>query len=188
MPTLPLYTPNTAHPDASHAVIAPGGYERWSFDAESAAGDLRVVAVFSQGTADHPDHATYLRRYRHYRLRPTRRRPPVPAEWSAVSLAVYAPGTEATQFVRACAPGEFRAAPGALDVSAGPDRVGTQPDGSLRLRLDAWGAELTLRPLWSHRPREVDLFPRPHAQGRHLWVVAAPCCAVEGSLRIGGGR
>jgi len=188
MPTLPLYTPSPGHPDASHAVTAPGGYERWYFDAESAAGDLRVVAVFSQGAADHPDHAAYLRHYRYYRLFPTRRRPPVPAEWSAVSLTVYAPGAEAMHLVRACAPGEFLAAAGRLDLSAGPDRVGTESDGSTRMTLEAWGAELTFRPLWAHRPGEVDLFPRPRAREQHHWVVAAPYCAVEGSVRIGAGR
>jgi hypothetical protein len=188
MPTLPLYTPNSGHPDASHAVIAPGGYERWYFDAESAAGDLQVVAVFSLGTADHPDHATYLRHYRYYSLFPTRRRPPVPAEWSAVSLAVYWAGAQATHFVRACAPGEFHAAPGRLDLSAGPDRVCMEPDGSMRLRLEARGADLTFRPLWAHRARVVDLFPRPRAREKHYWIVAAPCCAVEGSVQVGGGR
>ncbi len=41
--------------DASHRVRAPGGYERWSFDAADAASDVRVVAVLEGGSATDPE-------------------------------------------------------------------------------------------------------------------------------------
>lgn len=188
MPTLPLYTPNPGHPDASHAIIAPGGYERWYFDAETDSGDLRVVAVFSLGAADHPDHATYRRRFRRYLRAPTRRPPPTPADWSAVSLAVYQAAGTPLRIDRACAAGEFRASSDALDVSAGPDGVTIGQADSLGLKIATPGVELTFRPLRARLPQVLALFPRPHEPARHHWIVAAPICVVEGVVRVGGGR
>jgi hypothetical protein len=188
MPTLPLYTPNPGHPDASHAVIAPGGYERWYFDAESAAGDLRVVAVFSQGTADHPHYAAYRRRFRQYLLAPTRRAPPAPAEWSAVSFAVYPTAGAGWHSARSCAPGEFRASLDRFELSAGADGVAVDSDNSLRLRLGEGAAELVFRPAWGYRSGEIAWSSPGGEVPRHHWLVTAPLCAVEGTVRLDGAR
>jgi hypothetical protein len=107
MPTLPLYTPADV-PDASHRVLAPGGYETWHFDAESATGDVRLVAVLGAGS---PLDAAYLRRYLQYRRRPTRRPPPVPPDFPFAHFAVYEGERPVAQFPLGAAPVEFAASP-----------------------------------------------------------------------------
>ena len=185
MPTLPLYTPNPPHPNASHQVIAPGGYERWYFDAESASGDVVIVVVFSLGAPDHPDYAEYLKRDRLYRRRPTRHRPPVPAEYGAVSLSVHEHGRSLGRSIRPIPDQEFRASAGGLELSAGADTV-VSAEGSIR--VTAGGADLTFRPALPHAAREVVPPSLAILARHHHWVLAAPCCAVEGTLRVNGGR
>ena len=45
MPSIELVN-HAAHPDGWHDVRAPGGYEWWYFDAEDAATDTQIVAIF----------------------------------------------------------------------------------------------------------------------------------------------
>jgi len=85
MPIISLLTP-TNIADAAHRVTAPGGYEQWYFDAEDAAGQLRMVAIFSQGFVFHPG---YLRVYAKYRRWPTRNVPPLPAQFPCVYFVLY---------------------------------------------------------------------------------------------------
>lgn len=206
MATLPLYS-TPAHPDAWHRVTAPGGYEWWYFDAEDAAGDVQLVAIFLEGFVFHPE---YLRRYFRYLRRPTRRRPPVPGEYPCAYLAVYEKGRVLAQFMSQYAPVAFAASCDAPDVTLGPNRLTRAADGSLRLhvrgapwRLTWRGpqtqaalqlvADLTFRPVLHAPPHERTFLSRQLADGaEHQWVIANPLCAVEGTIRLGelttGGR
>src|SRR5688572_15336455 len=84
---IPMFTP-PSHPDGWHRVTAPGGYESWHFEAEDAEG-RRLVIEFHDG---YPSSRDYLRRYTAFRRRPTRTRPPVPADFPHVSLALFHSG------------------------------------------------------------------------------------------------
>ncbi len=85
MPTLPLYiTPN--HPDASHRVTAPGGCERWTFDAHDPATDTQIFIDFFDGIPFYP---RYVRRYARYRRCPTRVAPPTPSDFPALCIAIF---------------------------------------------------------------------------------------------------
>src|SRR2546428_7504545 len=186
MPTLPLYTPNPGHPDGSHQVIAPGGYERWYFDAESTTGDVVIVAVFAQGSPDHPHYAEYLRHYRKYLRGPTRHRPPVPADYASVSLAVYEQGRALAQSVEAIAPGALHASPDHLELAAPPHVVTSGSDGCMRVRVG--GADLVFRPTLTDGPRDLTQWSRPDPSRHHYWVLASFFCAVEGTVQVQTGR
>lgn len=190
MPTLPLYTP-AAHPDAWHRVTAPGGYERWYFEAEDASGDLRLVATLQEGCDFDP---AYLRRYAAYRRNPTRHRPPQPGEYPCVAFAVYQGGRALARFVSQYPPGALTASPNRPEVAIGPNEFRSKPDRSLRLRLQGppshpLSAELTLRPLSGHAPTERLFVPPALAEGAdHHCILANPRCAVTGTINIGGGN
>ena len=185
MPTLPLYDPSPAHPDASHRVMAPGGYERWYFDAESTDGTIVVVAVFGQGTPDHPDYPEYVRRHAAFLRRPTRRPPPVPADHACVAFAAYEQGRPLVRHA-AAVPGEaFRASPERLDIGTGSGEV-VDAGGSLRLR--AGGADFRLRPVIGAAPRKVNVIGRPSVELHHRRVFADSSYAVEGTIQVEGGR
>src|SRR3954449_8606982 len=85
MPVLPLFDA-PIEPDAWHRVTAPGGYEWWHFDAEDEAGETRGGARIYDGHAVHP---RYVRAYRRYLKRPTRRTPPMAVDFPCAELAVY---------------------------------------------------------------------------------------------------
>ena len=183
MPTLPLYDPNPAHPNASHSVIAPGGYEWWHFDADDAAQDVQMVARFALGF---PACTEYLRRYRRYRRQPTRNPPPLPADFPGVEFAVYERGRVVAKAAEQLPPSQFCASTERLDVKAGADSVVEEAGGSIRVHVR--GAELTFRPLLAHPPHECSLVSRRVTPARHKWVVAAPLCSVEGKIRLPGDR
>ena len=185
MPTLPLYTV-PPHPDAWHRVTAPGGYERWHFDAEDPAGRVRLVAVFAQGGYFQTD---YLRRYARYRRRPTRHRPPVPGEYPWASFAVYEDGRPLGCWRSRHRPGEFSASAERPEVRIGPSAFGPGDGGSLRLRLAGGrlSADLRVRPQWGGPPHERPLLSGRRSAATHQWVLADPLCDVEGVIRIGGG-
>jgi len=75
---VPLYDVQAAA-DAWHHVRAPGGYEWWHLAAGDVRGDWVVSAHFFAGF---PLDVNYAARYSAYRRRPTRRRPPMPDEFS----------------------------------------------------------------------------------------------------------
>ena len=183
MPTLPLYDPKPAHPNASHRVAAPGGYEWWHFDADDAAQDVQVVVTFALGGDANAD---YLRRYHRYRRRPTRYAPPVPADYPSVSVAVYERGRAVSKFSEQVPPPQFAASIERLDVKAGAGSVAEQADGSILVR--AGGADLTFHPLLPHPPYECWLWSRRVTRAVHKWVVAAPLCAAGGTIRLDGSR
>src|ERR1700679_4169113 len=86
MATLRLFDPSPAHPDGSHHMAAPGGYESWRFYAHDPSQNLRLVFGFHHGYCLHPD---YVRRFTTYRLRPTRHAPPVPAFYPCWTVSIY---------------------------------------------------------------------------------------------------
>jgi hypothetical protein len=185
MPTLPLYVPDPGDPDASHHVTAPGGYEWWSFDAQSDSGDVHFVARFYDGFAFHPD---FLRRYARYRRRPTRHVPPVPADYPRVEFALCERGQPARAVARDFPAGSFTAAGREPGAKLGPNLF-RREGGSIRLRLDdaALSADLDFRPLLPHRPHERALLRRGPTGAEHFWVLSDALCAVEGSIRVDGG-
>lgn len=176
MPTLPLYTVNPPHPLASRHVLAPGGYERWWFDAESEDGSLRVIATFSRGFVDHPDYGTYLRRYKRFLAGPTRRPPPLAAEYPWLSVGVYENGRRLCEDA-----GVWR---------GDTDSFAAQPDGSVLLRLarQRLQAELLFRPTGTAESRDVALLERASGaldspwSGEHRWAATGLSCEVEGKL------
>lgn len=119
MPTLPLYTPNPVA-DAWHEVRAPGGYEWWYFDAEDAANDRQIVAIFFQGFVFHPE---YLRRHFAYLRNPTKHEPALPAEYPCVYLVLYERGRIRAQFMHQYSPKDFSALHDSLNVSIGRNSI-----------------------------------------------------------------
>jgi hypothetical protein len=199
MPTLPLYTPAEV-PDASHRVVAPGGYETWHFDAESASGGLLLVATLGQGS---PCDASYLREYRRYRRRPTRRPPPLPADHAFADVAVYENDRFLASFTSRLAPGEFDAGAQEPAVTAGANAFRREDDGSISLRLRGvpsatgngqLGGDACLSAQLAFRPLRVpsDAFETSAAAAHassdlHRWVIAEPLCAVEGAVVVTAG-
>jgi carotenoid 1,2-hydratase len=190
MPTLPLYTPADV-PNASHRVIAPGGYETWHFDAESATGDVRLVAVLGVGS---PLDAAYFRRYLRYRRKPTRRPPPVPGDYPFAHFAVYEGERPVAEFTTHAAPEEFAASPHAPAARVAGNEFACEGDGSFTLRVRGFpagggaggaaclSAQLVFRPLFRHPPHETQLPGAGAAPDVHRWVIAAPACEVSGAV------
>jgi len=188
MPTLPLYSPADV-PDASHRVLAPGGYETWHFHAESAGGDARLVAVLGVGS---PIDVTYLRRYLQYRRRPTRCPPPVPAEHPFAHAAVYDGGRLLAEFTAHADPSDFAASPHEPAVKVAGNEFVRERDGSLSLRLrgvasrgaSSLSAQLVFRPLLPHPPWETSRLGQHISPALHRWVIAAPRCDVSGTVAL----
>jgi hypothetical protein len=184
---LPLYTTGGA-PDASHHVVAPGGYEQWSFEAEDAASDTRLVAAFAVGFPFHPG---YLRAYARYRRRPTRVPPPAPSDYACLSIAVYRHGRTAHRFTAHYPATSVHTATDRLDVRIGPSHCRAGDDGRIHVLLrgppnaPALSAELELTPSLPQAPIERFLSRRVGGDA-HAWVVANPLCSVTGTIRAGG--
>src|SRR5258705_95308 len=133
MPTLPLFHA-PATPDAWHQVQAPGGYEQWYFDAEDASGEIRIVAILGQRCTG----KEHVRQYARYRRRPTKHRPPLPADWSCARFGVYRGQRELGQFTKAFRAGDFKASAESVEVTVGPNQL-TGSDQGLRLVVsDSW--------------------------------------------------
>ena len=133
MPTLPLLT-DPPNPNGSHRLLAPGGYEGWSFDASSDDGALHLVAGLH--AADALD-ADYARAYARYRRRPTRVTPPAPGDFAAVTFALFEKGRQPVRFTaRGTAAGEVLIAPTGDSVRIGGSHGIRSPDGrSVQLNL-----------------------------------------------------
>lgn len=168
MGTVDLFDPPSLdRADGSHHIASPGGYETWHFDAEQNDGRLRIVVDFHHG---YPFDPRYVRRYLAYRCRPTRNRPPLPAEYSCVDIGVYE--------------NERR-------LNRATIRYISMEEPHLTVRFDTreanralWG-ELTYRPRFPAEPIQKE-FPAPELGGpQHWWVLAGPCCEVSGEIRIG---
>lgn len=198
MPTLPLMTP-TPLADAPRKVAAPGGYEAWRFDASSDDGKLHLVAALHFGHAFNPQ---YLRRYARYRRSPTRVRPPVPAEYCAVTFALLEPGRPALRFVTEARAtlDDFYASDDGRSVRLGASHVNRGGgDGVLRVNLRGTYHDRTISANLSFRPQidancQIDLAP-PRAPtpadssdstnlGVHGWNVVSPLCDVDGEISV----
>jgi hypothetical protein len=118
MPTLALFT-RPANPDASHQVLAPGGFERWHFDVDDSAANRRVLIDFFEGFPFHPK---YLRRYHQYIAHPTRLAPPLPQEFRSVSLTLFENDDVVTRMFR-------------LGADYGASSMSIEADGAIRLQL-----------------------------------------------------
>ena len=147
MPTLPLFTP-PPHPDGWHRVMAPGGAESWDFVIHSSDGRWLVVVGFYQGYRFYPP---YLRRYALYRAMPTRFRPPLPAEYPCVSVAIAEMGRVTQVITNVYRPEEFEASTERLNVRIGANTAESLSDEVVHLRARvtshraAVAADLTLR-------------------------------------------
>ena len=202
MPTLPLYVPPAQQifADGWHAVAAPGGYEWWYFDAEDAATDTQLVAIFMEGSVFHPG---YIRAYERYRKRPTRVPPPLPRDYVCAYFVVYRGGRILHQFVTQYPASEFTAATDRLDVRIGPNHCRVDSDGTIRLTLKGtpWvltgrgpqtlvrrtlSAELAFKPKLSHPPMQRTFLSRAITGADHHWVLANPLCAVSGTIEVTG--
>jgi carotenoid 1,2-hydratase len=197
MPIISLLTPPGVA-DASHQVTAPGGYEWWYFDAEDSAGELRMVAIFFQGFVFHPG---YLRAYGKYRFRPTRNTPPVPADYPCVYFVLYRGEEIVSQFMSQYPAESFSAATDRVSVSAGPNRLETNDDGSLQVQLRGvpWmptgtgpkmlesqtlSANFRFAPRVAHAPMERRFFSRDWSKAEHHWVIANPLCDASGQIEL----
>ncbi|MBC7782744.1 MAG: hypothetical protein H7144_02810 [Burkholderiales bacterium] len=196
MSSLPLFdTPSDA--DAWHNVQAPGGYERWYFDAEDSLANTQVVAVFGQGCLSDTN---YRRAFDRFLKNPTRTTPPLPADYPSVSFSVYQAGRLAHQFVKQYRPADFSASRDKVDLRIGTSRLYSDA-GAYRLTLSGtpqeptWlgpklltdrtlSADFTFVPTFSHAPIERALSSREH-DATHQWVLANAHCRVEGTIRIG---
>jgi carotenoid 1,2-hydratase len=190
-----MLTPPTV-PDAWHRVTAPGGYEWWYFDAEQTGGELRIVIILFQGFVFHPG---YLRAYDSFRRRPTRRPPPLPADYPCAYFVVYRGDKIVAQFMTQHPASTFAASAGRADVSVGPNRLTTSDDGTMSLSVTGVPWELTtrgpktldgqllrgsfqFRPRFDHPAMERTFFDRSWAGADHHWVVAHPLCDVKGEI------
>ena len=196
---LPLFSPN-AVADASHAVRAPGGYEWWYFDAEDAATDTQLVAIFLHGFVFHPG---YLRTYARFVRRPTTTAPPLPDDFSCVYFVVYRGGKILTQVMRQVPAQDYAASRDAVDVRLGRSTL-TPDAGGLRVHVDAapWAltwqgpktltdrrltADLSFAPVLPHPPVERRFLSRAMTGADHHWVIASPLCDVAGDVRLTAG-
>jgi carotenoid 1,2-hydratase len=199
VPTIPLYIPNAASPDASHEVRAPGGYEWWQFEAEDARQDLQIIGSLQQGCAFHP---RYLREFSSYLRAPTRRLPPLPDQFPCARFAVYRGGKLLHQFTTCHPPGSLAAETRRPQVAIGASRftggdelkvtfVGVPGiQSALRSRVlteQRLEGEFSFIPRFAAPPHErIFLSPRLCGGAAHHWVVANPLCSVRGAIRCNG--
>lgn len=200
MPTLELFTPPRS-PDASHQVGAPGGYEWWYFDAEDAATDTRIVAIFLDGFVFHP---AYLRRHSAYLRSPTHHAPAVPRDYPCAYFIVYRGGKILAQFMSRFPHGTFQASVDSPDLTVGPNRMKCDAAGDYQLHLEGspwnltWqgpkrpeGAELSadlkFSPTQPHLPHERRFLSRAMTGAEHHWILAAPLCNVSGKIQFKSG-
>ena len=151
MPTLPLYDA-TAHPDAWHRVIAPGGYELWHFEAEDAESGVHLTVDLVEGDQLSRD---YMRAYRRYRRRPTRVAPPLPADYPCVRVSMSEGGRTLWKLDLPQPPGALQASTTAPGVALGPCVLRGTEDGGIRFTMEIPGlrggprtsfGDLTFRP------------------------------------------
>lgn len=197
MAAIELFQPN-AVADAWHNVIAPGGYEWWYFDAEDREHDRQIVIILLEGFVFHPG---YLRKFARYLKTPTKRTPPMPADFPCAYFVVYERGKIAHQFMLQYPPGELSAARDRLSVALGPNQIQAGDDGSIRVtlrgtpwkltwqgpkRLDGQTltGDFTFKPKFNHPPMERTFLSRRLSGAAHRWVLANPLCDVEGTFRV----
>jgi hypothetical protein len=187
MATLALFT-RPPQPNASHNVLAPGGFERWHFDAEDASGSYRLAIDFYEGFPFHP---TYLRRYQHYLRRPTRIPPPLPQQFRAVTFTLFDAMKPIARLFRLA--GDF-----------GPNSMTTGENGAIRLQLrgapfdvassgptlldqQTLNAEFVFTPSGASSEAE-SLDPLADASEYSQYQVSRAICQVSGAIHVYGAR
>ena len=200
MSTLKLLD-SSADPDGWHDVGAPGGYEWWYFDAEDAAADRQIVAIFFQGFVFHPG---YLRADAKYRKSPTKMPPAVAKNFPCAYFVVYEKGKIAHQFMTQYRPEQFAARADRVEVTVGPNTLRREADAyDLGLSGTPWrvtwqgpkrdvgktlSAELRFTPSFAHTPLERTFLSREMTGADHHWVLASPRCEVCGTIRPPSGE
>lgn len=168
-------------PGGGRAVSAPGGYECWYFDAESCDRRTFISAALFEGFVFHPE---YIRRYRRFVRAPTRRAPPVPAEFPVAYLVAYHQGACVARRLVQYEPGALSADPHNLGVRLREHVLSRMDDGAIRLEMNFGDARSFLRLALDFRP-SVGAAPAELTWGagaRHHWFVCAPACEVSGTL------
>lgn len=150
MPVIPLYeTP--LNPHAWHRVIAPGGYESWSFVAENHDGNRVEIHLFDGD----PLNRGYRARYARYRRHPTSIAPPVPREFPALRALVSTRGVTQWNTDEPYLAGAFEGSSAVFRV--GPCTVQLLDGGGWCIRLEAIAAELVFEPTEPILPEVVKL-------------------------------
>jgi hypothetical protein len=188
MTTIPLYSTG-GHPDASHHITSPGGYEWWYFDAEDVQHERQFVAVLYDGCPFRPD---YVRAYARYRRRPTRVPPPLPREHPCLYFALFEKGRIVHEHFTEYPADALVARHDRPEVALAQNSFSTE--GS-KLKLDLRHvattgagqvqAEFRFEPRLACAPQERQLFPaRAHDRSpEHIWIIANPLCDVTGTIR-----
>jgi len=172
VPSLPLFEALVTTADGPHHVRAPGGYETWRFAAHDPATKTWLSVSFFQG---YPSRR-YLRRYFRFRNRPTRFAPPLPAEYSAVQISVYAGERFVTSTLH-LRTADFVAKAGILP---GPHQFDRRSDRTIH--LIAPGIDLMFHPRYSRDPLEMTL---GSGRASHRWRLTDGLCDVSGGIEIG---
>ena len=147
MRVIPLYT-RPLDPLASHAVVAPGGFERWELQAVDAAQGLRVVVAFVLGDLSI---AEYGRQYRRFLRNPTRVSPPLPAKFPTINCSIYRNEKMVAVASMPISPAQATASVTAFDVRFGASRCWREGHGTIYLNVSLPGTavpqlDLTFRP------------------------------------------
>ena len=204
MATIDLYDAG-AFADGWHSVRSPGGYEWWYFDAEDAATDTQVVAIFMEGFIFHPG---YLRAYSRYLKHPTKLTPPTAGDFPCVYLCIYRGGRIWRQFFTQYRRSQFKADRDRCQVVIGPNVLTGDDAGGYTLTLRGSPWELTARGpqtrveqtlsanLYFQSEKRLTPTERPFLSrdmtggAHHAWTIAAPRCVVSGNISVGssGGK
>lgn len=187
MPTLALFT-RPPRPNASHNVLAPGGFERWHFDAEDSSGEYRLAIDFYEGFPFHP---TYLRRYHRYLRSPTRIAPPLPQQFRAVTFTLFDSTKPIARLFR-------------LADEFGANAMTTDESGAIRLQLRGAPFEVTssVPTLLNQQTLNADLVFKPGdaiSQAESLdpladaseysqYQISRAVCQVDGTVHVYGAR
>jgi len=155
MPLVPLFD-ETAAPQSSHQVRAPGGYESWRIAAFDPKQDLLLYAAIHEGS---PLDAAYVRAFCRYLARPTRRPPPLPQEYRCEELAVYHRGQRiAHSFTR---------------LNSAPQPITTVSE------LHVGQCKLSVTTLPPTTCLDENTF-----NSSHHWLVSTPLVRVSGQLHL----
>jgi hypothetical protein len=175
--TLPLFDP-LALADAAHRVRAPGGYELWRFIVRDSTGDTWVIATFQLGFACR----AYIRRYFAFRRRPTRRAPPLPSEYPAVTIWICANGRVTASTAR-FDPTDFFADGNRIRIGA--HEFTRQANGAIHLQTNC--LDMRLHPRFACAPVQHALSGSAEAGSTHQWLLGDGVCQVNGTIRLDAG-
>jgi hypothetical protein len=183
MPTLKLLTA-PSHPDGSHQIGSPGGYEFWHFHAEDPSHRLRLSIAFYDGFTLHPEYAS---RYAAYRRNPTRNAPPTPSQYPFLQANIFENEKSLASSTAYFPAGSFHAEDGP-SIALGSSRAIFR-ENEIALAISeahqAIAAELTFEPIFAlTAPIEKAFTTDKNGTADHFWIPARPLCNVHGQIRI----